>query len=269
MNSQLRFKSPPVKRVFQTIWFDQQETLRALDLAEIRTKWLEELPVLEEIPPLPAWATNATNFVVVNADDRWPMPACIFASVERDRQILIQQDRLSLGWRFNPDASNDYPGFAELAHSLSRYFEDFTCAIGKTSNPRPNIERVEMVYINELAGIDAEDIGRAILTDETVVPTVSGRQADAIITSKHFCGTDENKDVTLQVTGREDPSEISDDKHKHSRRGSRLEIHGFATVEPAMTYETRLDDVHSAILRRFLLLVGDDLRKAWGEYHGQ
>lgn len=269
MNNQLRFKSPPVKRVFQTIWFEQLETLRTLDLAEIRTKWFEEFPVLEELPPLPSWAADSISFALVGVDDRWPMPACVFASVERDRQVLVQQDRLSLSWRFDPDASNEYPGFAELSQSLSRYFEDFTYSIGKASNPQPNVERVEIAYINGLAGIDAEDVGRAILLDETIVPTVSGRQADSVIISKHFCGTDENKDVTLQVTGREDPSDVSDDKHQHSRRGSQLGINGFANVEPEMQYEARLDDVHSAILHRFLLLVGDDLRKAWGEHYGQ
>jgi len=269
VNNQLRFKFPPVKRVIQTIWFEQLETLRTLDLADIRTKWFDEFPVLEEVPPLPAWANVSTNFALVGSDGRWPMPACVFASVQRDRQVLVQQDRLHLGWRFDPDTSSDYPGFATLSQSLSRYFEDFTYSIRKASNPRPNVERVEIVYVNQLVGIDAEDVGRAILVDETIAPTISGRQADSIIVSKHFCGTDENMDVTLQVSVREGPSDVNDDEHAHSSRGSQLEIVGFADVEPEMSYEVRLDDVHSAILHRFLLLVGDDLRNSWGEYHGQ
>lgn len=260
MSTDVRFEHPPVQRVVQTIWFEPLKTLRTLDLAELRVAWSNEFPALEELAPLPGWMARVYD-KIIGPEDRWPVPACIFLSSDRDRQILVQADRVSVSWNFNTD-DKPYPGFVELASALSRTLSDFISTVKKNSNPDPSIERATLEYINILKDVDVMDVAEAVILNRQIEPSRIIRDGDSIQLVKHYCPTEENRRVTTEVSVRE--ASESDEHHEGAGTETELRIFGHASVPKESNYKDCLTDLHRVILDRFLLLAGDDIRKSWG-----
>lgn len=260
MSIDVRFEHPPVRRVVQTIWFEPMKTLRTLDLAELRLAWSNEFPVLEELAPLPGFMAQGYD-KIIGPEDRWPVPACIFSSSDRDRQILVQADRISVSWNFNTD-DKPYPGFVALAGVLSKTLRDFVFTVKRNSNPSPSIKRAELEYINTLKDVDVMDAAEAVILDKKIEPSPIIRGDGSIQLIKHYCATEENLRVTTEVSVRE--VSASDEHHEGAGAETELRIFGYASISEESNHDDRLVDLHQVILNRFLQLAGDGIRKSWG-----
>ncbi|GAB3136380.1 hypothetical protein GCM10027258_10480 [Amycolatopsis stemonae] len=266
------FARPPVSEVNLTFWFETIYTLSALHLSTLRNAWANELPRVEEKAPLAPWnPTDSITFV----DDKWPMPACIFASKEREKQILIQADRFGLTWYFTPN--NRYPGFAELSQDFKKRFEEFTEALRESGNEDPALVRATIEYENYLDLFDSNIVSRRVVAGEQIT------EADQdVITEgttavrKHVCPTEKNSNITLLVgvdsTRRGEgisfaasALDTADKNDDGKAPATLLTISGRADLSKGDDPAERLQQAHDELYTLFTQLFDDSLKSSWGE----
>lgn len=258
------FDAPPVRLAMLMLWFRPMRDLRTLDLAELRVNWRDLFPQVQEMPPFQPWTDETGDVEFLG--EQWPMPACLFRSFEGDREILIQQDRFILTWEFD-SADSKYPGFAELFDQMTTYFEEFNGAIERAGNERPTVARVGLQYKNTLEGVDPQDAAAAIVHGKQLEPTVERRDRDSVLLSKHYCPTEDNRRVTLQVSVSEESGGLDVASHDHTTHVTSLRITADTDLDAEDDALDRLRDVHDSAIEIFLGLAGPELRKIWGERH--
>jgi uncharacterized protein (TIGR04255 family) len=268
-NDGLKFDNPPVRLVMLNLWFKPLKKLQTLDLAVLRTMWRDAFPQIHEMSPLPRWDSTSSDVTFLTEEGGWPMPACLFMNFKGDREILIQQDRLVLTWRFSEERS-EYPGFKFLLAQMDQYYRDFIGAVEEAGINRPRVERVALQYVNEIEGVDHQDAVEALVLERSIELSRNSRSVNSVYLAKHFCGTPENEDVTVQMTvleGQRVDAESSDEDRNDDDHGTlitTMRVEGHADVESGGNAPDRLAAVHDAVIERFAEFVGPSLRKLWG-----
>jgi len=262
----LTFDAPPVRVAQLSLWFLPIRDLQTLDLAELRVKWRDLFPQVRERPPSQPWTGETED--VKFFDEQWPMPACLFRNFEGDREVLIQQDRFILTWRFD-SAGSKYPGFANLFGQMTTYFEAFNEAIERTGNERPTVARVGLRYRNKIEGVDPQVAAEFLVLGKPLEPTIESRDRDSVRLSRHYCPTDDNRQVVLQVSVSEGSNRYEEASHEHTRKTTSLRIESYTSLNAEKKEDAfdRLRDVHDSAIETFLALAGPELRKIWGERH--
>jgi hypothetical protein len=243
-----------------TVWFEPIHTLSTLDLAPLKLDWQNELPKIEEKGPYAPWGPHDSISII---SDKWPMPACIFATPEREKQVLIQNDRFSLTWYFNGESP--YPGFSALFDDFSSKYDRFEQALRDSENPDPHVLRATIEYENYLAGFDSNIVSSAVVDGRPIAlkdRIESSPGATAI--RKHFCADEDNHQVTLMVgVDSTEPIDSTDDEEVAA--AVLLTISGQAEVDKDNYPLTRMQDSHYAVIRTFLSLFDESLKQAWGQ----
>lgn len=107
------FKSPPVSEVALAVLFEPLAGLRALDVAELRDRWRDRLPRVEEhlpLPPVPGIEMPGIQFEFGTGP---PLPRWWFLSSDERHLVQVQRDRLVRNWRRRAEG-DPYPHFMEL-----------------------------------------------------------------------------------------------------------------------------------------------------------
>lgn len=256
-----QFRNPPVRRVMLFVHFESVADLQTLDLAPLRTRWADTFPQLQEMAPLPSWNSDAGDVTFVDEGGPWPMPACLFYSFEGDREVLVQRDRIVLTWRFKSEKSS-YPGFYVLLAQMINCFADLNDAIEASGNERPRVGNVSLQYTNELEGVDHQDAAEAVIGGRQIEQSASDRDLDAVRLTKHYCATDANRNVTLNVTIAEWQDSVGEE-HGHGRGSTLLRVDGDSDVSEDEDYVDRLSSTHETAIELFDSLIGSGLKKQW------
>jgi uncharacterized protein (TIGR04255 family) len=263
---QVRFDRPPVRAVTLGIWFEQISTLRTLDLHSLRTAWLSDFPVVEELAPLVPWVETEPHALAIPSYGSWPMPTCLFSNDLRDRQVLIHQDRFVLMWKFRHDHHPypAYPGFDTLFRELDSYLQSFQGALDAAGHGKLSVSRVSLEYTNVLTFVDAEQAALAILSGSPLQPSDGIRSRDTVSLRKHYCPRDEKR-VSLLLTAGEADNQADT---QEGFPATELEISADAQVEPGESFMQVLEQAHEVTTEQFVSIIGDELLSRWGRQDG-
>jgi len=277
IGSDAPFSRPPISEVNLTIWFDPIRTLASLHLSSLRTAWSAEFPKVEEKAPLAPWnLADAITFV----DDKWPMPACIFAATEREKQILIQSDRFGLTWYFT--SQNQYPGFKALSEDFNRRYRQFEAALQDSGNEEPELVRVTIEYENYLDLFDSNLVARRVVAGEQILNSDRGviTGGTTAVRKNVHPSAENDLNVTLLVgvdsTGRGggvsyaspedvDPGVTQSAEDDSEGRATLLTISGRAKIDKGDDAFECMRRAHDASHALFLEIFDDSLKSSWGK----
>lgn len=253
------FSNAPVHRVTLSILFDPINTISSLHLARLKIDWSEELPIVEERTPLAAWGSS-TSFSFV--DNRWPMPACLFWSNDRQQQVLIQDDRFLLTWHFSDDSK--YPGFSRLIGDLASRYGAFVDVLRDTESPDPDVKQVSINYENYFPYVQSDSIVRQLVLGNKVsaVGNPETATAGSIAIRKRFEPGDP-PEISMELGI--DPATPVDADESKSLTSSVLQINGSADAKKNEDPVAGLRMVHAAIIGLFVSLFDDETKALWGE----
>lgn len=275
-DSDVSFLNPPVREVNLTIWFDPIHTLAALHLSPLRTAWQDTFSRVEEKAPLAPW--NAADSLSI-LTDKWPMPACVFASLEREKQVLIQNDRFSLTWYFTQ--TSQYPGFAVLSAEFQSRYLDFIEALHDSENPDPVPTRTTIEYENLLDRFDSNIVARRITANEPLQLTDADKaQEGSTAIRKHVHKASDQAISTLVGIDSTSITDILQLKENDSSSGEVEEVPDLEDLKPELACLLTLsgraevsakDDVferlqaaHDATIELFSGLFDEALKSTWG-----
>ncbi|WP_326566929.1 TIGR04255 family protein [Amycolatopsis rhabdoformis] len=261
---------PPVTEVNLTFWFEPIYTLAALHLSSLRNLWADELPKVEEKAPLAPWRpTDSITFV----EDKWPMPACIFASDEREKQVLIQSDRIGLTWYFTD--KKQYPGFAALSEDFLNRYGELVEALRGSGNDDPKLLRVTIDYENYLDLFDSNLVSKRLVAEEKI--SASDRNVFSPGTTavrKHVqIGADQsslNLLIGVEPTRRGEGLSFAlaqplDTPGDGVNASTILALSARADLGKGDEPGERLNSAHEAINEIFAGLFDDSFKSSWGE----
>jgi uncharacterized protein (TIGR04255 family) len=147
-----RLKNPPVVQVMLTAHFEPAlESLTMLDVATIFEQYRAKYPVFRQVPIVGTMAVEATprqDRVETIASSA--LPRVMMGTEDQEFAVLLQTDRLSLGWmRQNPlSSAATYPGFREMKRRFDEELEVFHNWLKNNDFPDVSPDIIELAYNN-------------------------------------------------------------------------------------------------------------------------
>ncbi|MER7768224.1 TIGR04255 family protein [Kitasatospora sp. NPDC096140] len=262
MGDTLRFNLPPVREVTLSILIQPLAKLQTLDLAPLRVEWQNEYPILEEVAPLSPWGPDGSDSVqFVRSGRSWPMPLCSFSTSGGGRKIMFQHDRFALSWSFE-DAGNKYPGFEALMTEICDKFSRFETLVKESSGISVKPMRVDVEYVNHLAGIPAHGAMAGILSGWKEESRFPFRNPDYCGFRVHYCESEENPLISVlvgvdSIVGDTDESEIPS--------SSSLTLSAEADISESANHNELLASAHDVLVTAFRDVTSEKMRREWGE----
>jgi uncharacterized protein (TIGR04255 family) len=149
----VHFARPPLAEVALTAQF-AAPVVDVEVLAAFRTAVKRDLPRSEQHPVLPPMTESFDLAQQVPAfeirfDTQAGLPRSWFISADGLRLVQLQSDRLTLNWR-RLEASAPYPRYAVLREDVERYLELLLECAHEAERPAPEINLVELTYVNHV-----------------------------------------------------------------------------------------------------------------------
>ena len=141
------FKNPPVVEVAMGVQFDDINALKAPHLWKLwESLGKNEFPKLEEAPTLGKLGRDAgASITLMNANGLLPLPRYWFIHKNEDSLIQFQRDRFIYNWR---KKKNEYPRYGVVVKNFYKYYEKFETTLSSLKIHKPNIEMLELSYVN-------------------------------------------------------------------------------------------------------------------------
>jgi len=145
------FERPPVVEVALGIQFRPIPQLRPIELGRLRDEWRDDYPILQEQPPLPP----ASEDLVVGAPSVQltlgpaPQARLWFSSVDQERLVQLQPDRLIVNWRQRTRGGR-YPRYPSVRGEFERRLAELVRDLERRDVAPPAVTQAEITYINAL-----------------------------------------------------------------------------------------------------------------------
>lgn len=258
MSTIVEFDSPPVKHVRLTLYFETVEDLRASHLSALRESWREQYPAVSEGPPSPGHELGeGTDSGLIGIDDSWTMPQITFSNPVTDRQIALQSDRFSIGWQFNTEQTERYPGFEALRQELVDRFSEFLAEVESAVGARPVLAGAESRYMNEIEGIAGPALILGVLTGWQDCQAAEFGRSAYLGTRIHLEPSPERSNCTIVVgvdaNGDDVPLLWIAVEHELSAEGRDTPLGG-------------MDLAHEELVGTFLRITSDEQQRRWGRH---
>lgn len=252
----MKFKTPPVKTVVLTVYFEALETLQPIHLSMLRERWRDYYPSVGSLPPLRAHPHAGSG--TTGGDDNvpsWPFPYMIFATVDETEAIAIQNDRLIRTWGFSDGAS--YPGYQTLSRDLRQRLGEFAEVVKVELDRELTLTSSDCRYSNHLGEADIADLLVGVAS------SWSGTSNGAALDNVHYAG------LRLHIDNPDDPAShvyIDVDTYED---GAELEITSrYEIVVPEGDSSAELgglDKAHDALLGAFERFTSASMKSDWGQ----
>ncbi|MEV6564103.1 TIGR04255 family protein [Streptomyces kronopolitis] len=262
MSESLRFERPPVQEVTLAFLCQPMGRLQTLDLAPLRVEWRAEYPQLQEVAPTAPWnPADRESVEFVRAGLSWPMGLCSFSTESGDKKIRFQQDRFLLSWSFG-EGVQEYPGFEALKEELLDNFTQFSKLVHDATDAYPNVQRVDVQYVNLLQGVSAHDCMAGILNGWSSGSTFPFRKPDYSGFRVHYKESELNSDIAVLVGV---DSMVGESSPGNFAESSTITLDAEAAVGNQTNYLQMLDSAHDVLTAAFLEVTSEDMREGWGE----
>jgi hypothetical protein len=252
--TRLGFENPPVRAVFLTLQFKTDDHIQASHVAPLRTRWKEDFPLVVETAPLPPLGDSDEGPRFLRSSETWPLPFTRCINVEGDKFLAFQDDRFQVGWRFDPEADNAYPGFEELAQSLAERFAEFQAALEEVGNV-VTLTGSDCRYVNALEGLSMAEAATGVLTDWTAAPSTQVADSPFVGVHLHACtGEGGDRHCSAVVTIDSDANDVTT-----------MTIRVWRVAEDGMTAELGgLYEAHEEVDEIFVRFTSDQQHRDWG-----
>lgn len=172
------FRSPPVSEVALAVLFEPLMGLRAIDVAVLRERLRERLPLVEEHPPLPAVSDIDVAGLQVEFGTGPTLPRWWFLSSDERHLVQVQRDRLVRNWR-RRDEEEPYPHYAELRPDFVVDLEVFVDFLRDMGLAQELVGRwAEVTYVNPVPVAEELSWGAALAG---LLEPWSGEHSDAFL----------------------------------------------------------------------------------------
>lgn len=147
------FERPPVAEVALAVFFERPIQLQSAQLGRLWELWHNDFPVTQDqppMPPVPVESFPATPMVLpFQIIGSYPGPRVWFSSVDGDRLIQVQADRLVLNWR-RTKIDDEYPHYEKLRPAFVHVLTLFTEHLRSEGIGPVTISQAEVNYINPI-----------------------------------------------------------------------------------------------------------------------
>ncbi|ONI67605.1 hypothetical protein BWI15_31370 [Kribbella sp. ALI-6-A] len=243
--------------------------VRAIDLGELRRRFVKTHPVVEEHPPVPLqverFGRAARPGIEFQFMDFPPIPMVVFLAEDRSSLIQVQGDRFHCAWRRVQDET-PYPRYESFRRDFLANLQAFCAQIGHDELP---ITQAEINYVNDMPtdGTERPDTlanllplsGRNRGNAVSVLPEIS-----MVSTSQHFTmkSGEGVEYARLHIAG--EPLAANPDTVRltftyRGEPGGRTS--GASMLEMIMGF---LDEGHDQIVRSFAVNTTAEAQKNWG-----
>jgi len=174
MNQPLpEFEDPPVFEVALSVQFEPLATLKMAHIGELRRKYKDRFPNLEEHPPIDTatevFDDSAMPFPMIRLrlHDYLPLHRSWFINEENTRLVQIQRDRFVYNWR-RADTGEPYPRYENVRKSFEDEYKIFESFLKKEELGPLIPNQCEVTYVNPIA-INERIKGRGDLSELVTV----------------------------------------------------------------------------------------------------
>lgn len=255
----LSYRHPPLVEVVLGVTLRPLPNLDFAALADLRTRWRDEYPLVQEQPPLPPdpVANDAGPPVTVQVGA--PPTRLWFLSRDKQRLLQVQHDRLIMNWRAG-EGGNPYPRYRSLRASFETRMEDFISFLNERDVAAGGAVRplaVEVTYNNAISA-DGErtlPLERVLSTHRSVDSHLGEPTQESISYTFDLSSSDGYRSLVHVTAG-------SDANQRDAPLTLRLSAHA-AVNGGVKDVLAALDLAHDRVVRTFEEITTDAMQSRW------
>lgn len=145
------FGRPPVVEVALGVQFRPIFGLRPIELAELRERWRERYPIVQEQPLLPPSIESPAGVPITVPFVIGPSLQTRLWFINRDDTELVQlqHDRVTVNWR-QTSADEPYPRYPHVREAFAERFDEVRRFVDEKGLGTIGLTQVEVTYINAI-----------------------------------------------------------------------------------------------------------------------
>ena len=151
------YKNPPVVEVVAGIQF---ENIKAIKVPHLTAFWdkigRKNFPEIQDLDILPKLNQEPGFFLLQDIE----LPRHWFISKDKNSLIQIQRDRFLYNWKKQSDNSTPYPRYGNFIKCFNEFYNKFEISLKDSKLPTPDIEMLELTYINSIPLADFGDLSK-------------------------------------------------------------------------------------------------------------
>lgn len=154
MDSLPDYNKPPVVEVAMGVQFTP---LKGFSVAHVGLYWKSVRSTFarcQEQPPIPHAVEDVTDLQLaspptVRLSGKPDMPRVWFLNDSGNQLVQVQRDRFVHNWR-KASAEEDYPRYPSVKSNFEKYWTGFCEFLQSEDLPRPEVDQLELVYVNHI-----------------------------------------------------------------------------------------------------------------------
>jgi uncharacterized protein (TIGR04255 family) len=147
------FRKPPLAETVLSLQFEPISGLTTAHLGLLWLRFREQLPFIEEQPPLPPvvekFGPPAPAQVEVTVEEKPPVPRLWFLNQDKTELIQVQADRFIHNWR-KMEGLEPYPRFEPIRDKFRNEVDTLVRFLKDESMGAPLVNQCEVTYVDHI-----------------------------------------------------------------------------------------------------------------------
>jgi uncharacterized protein (TIGR04255 family) len=194
------YDNPPIREAALGVEFTRLPGLRQAHLGLYWERVRSDYPIAEDYPALPPTQDSPVPIMMpafqLNLGGTIPPQRAIFASIEKDRLIQVQQDRFIINWR---GPGETYPRFDALRERFQTLWLGFSEFVTEEGIGLVLPSRVEIAYVNHIMKDSPAEFLNFAEQFGVSAPGVGPKPSDVKVTLRYTINVGEGQKGSLQV----------------------------------------------------------------------